>query len=259
MSRTVVQNGLSLGFALMIAGSVLVAPSPAAWIHIDNHSFEETPSSLADGTSSGQLRSNYLPGGIVIDWGLTLNGTFTNPWAFIRNPSETAPSFIDANDNSSTGGVPPGGDGKRHLYLVLQNGTGGWTVSQTLDEVFQAGTYTLSVAVGYPGGRVALDNYSISVLAGSTVLGSYGANGDDVPEAYFQDRSVTFDVLSNSEHLGQPITVALSANTTASSGTYKQMCFDNVRLQFIPEPGTLALLVGGLAGFACRPWRRRRR
>lgn len=125
------------------------------------------------------------------------------------------------------GGVPAG------VNAAYEDGG---TISQTLSATLaNTTTYTLKVAVGHRADRATLPNYTIGLLAGTTVLTS-ALNPIDPGAGLFG-----YTTLIYTSTASDPIGQALGIRFFTSAG---QLSFDDVTLDAspVPEPGTLALL-----------------
>jgi hypothetical protein len=213
-SRTVVVVDHTLNIAVPAAfdDNIFVYTAPAAMIN--NASFESPV--LADG--------NWPP---VPPDGWMVEGS-TGYTVGLWNP----PSGRFTGCEGS--GTPVGGDGANILYLCPKSGSGNNAiVKQTLAFPFQAGTYTLTAAVGTANGFTAAENNRLVMMQGSTQLSWTSIPQAQIPVGSFVDKSVTFVVPENSSYIGLPITIMLFSSVTSSSA--RMTCFDHVRLEFTPE------------------------
>jgi hypothetical protein len=147
-----------------------------------------------------------------------------------------------------------------------------------------AGVYTLKVAVGARAGQSTWNDvkYDIMLVANAingtdTAANKFGSSGGTIlgtpatttmvvlnalPDTTnVQDLTYTLVVPPGDPNIGAPIAVriamhnALTQNGVADPGApptgtnarFTQGNFDNVRLEYIPEPGALGLLAVGLA------------
>ncbi|HEX8915955.1 MAG TPA: hypothetical protein VF796_26645, partial [Humisphaera sp.] len=132
-------------------------------------------------------------------------------------------SFTNADDTGPTRGVLAApAAGKQHLFI---NGAG--TVRQTLDTTFLAGrTYKLTVAVGNRGDLV-MENYRISLFAGTTRIATVTGDGEAVPSFTFKDVSASAAaVAAGSPLVGQALRIELTNLGTKSGGGSHQVDFD---------------------------------
>ena len=227
---------LCVGIALMVVGSLLVGSASATFLDIQNASFESP--SLSDGGVSDE----------VPDWTVARAGAVIQTW----NPD--AASFTGAGGN----GTPLGGDGANLVYF-LSNTYFSYITNQ-LSNTLQAGTYTLTAAVGNINGVTGNDFQFGLYTTGTTTgyLASYFGSASELLSGQLADKTAVLNVTSSNPYLGQPIVIAIAGGTTA--GGY--VAFDNVRLDFVaapsPEPGTMILLGIGLLGLLCYAWQKRK-
>lgn len=157
------------------------------------------------------------------------------------------------------GWVTTGGTGSFHpssafFDLPLPNGSivaysNSGTISQTLSfSLAPNTTYTLSVDVGHRLDGYAT-NYTIDLLAGSMILGSFAGSNAVIPLGTFQNELLSFTS-------GATVPSGNLGIELFSAGI--QTDFDNVQLTALPapEPGSLVLLATGL-GLAFFVFRRR--
>jgi hypothetical protein len=223
------KNGL-VGIVALAIGTLVVGSSIGAPITVLNNSFE-TPS-LDD---NGEHQTFDAAG---VAWVPSATGRS------IWNPDGV--SFPGAAGN----GTPVGGDGANILYLL---GPGDSFVSNTLSGVFEAGTYTLTVAVGNLVGVGNARDFTFGLgLAPESYLGSFSGDFNDIPVGSLTDLSAQIIVSPGDPSVGQAIVITLAG----TGGGF--VTFDNVRLdlQPIPEPSTGALAVFAFVG--CSALLRRR-
>jgi hypothetical protein len=132
------------------------------------------------------------------------------------------------NSSAAAGkGLLPGtGDGA--VFARIR--TGGW-LSQTLNEVVQSGTYTLTFALG---NRLddAMGTNVVKLLAGATVLTNITVDAETaIANGTFQDFSVGYTT-SGGPVMGQALTVRVESGGGGLTG---EVNFDNVRLDFLPS------------------------
>jgi uncharacterized protein (TIGR03437 family) len=100
------------------------------------------------------------------------------------------------------------------------------TLSQALTAMLQNNTtYTLSALIGHRASNPRF-NYSLQLLAGSTVLAS--ANSLSLASNSFGTDSVTYSAGPNNALAGMPLTVVIS--TTGINGATTEVDFDNITL-----------------------------
>jgi hypothetical protein len=179
---------------------------------------------------------------------------FTNPLISPCNGPETCaynagnplPGWIIGGTNASAGQFQPSSsyfslpvpDG--NIVAYINNGS----ISQTLGVfVLPDSTYTLSVDVGRRFDFTGV-NYSLSLLDGSSVLGTCTQSGSNASIA-----AGTFADIALTCTTGASVPAGLLGIQLTGSGT--QVDFDNVQLSVAsavstPEPGALALTFAGL-------------
>ncbi|NJM37880.1 MAG: PEP-CTERM sorting domain-containing protein [Akkermansiaceae bacterium] len=195
--------------SILLLASSLAPVAQAASIFINNHSFESP--SVGNGSFTGAVPGWTITGGVA--------GAF-NP------ATPTHFSGIGATDG-------------------VQNGyaNAGATLSQTLTALFAADTqYTLTVDVGDRRDLV-FPTYFIELFAGSTLL--VQDNSSLTPNDGFLTSTLTYLSPASHPELGQPLQIRLRST---GSGI-QQVNFDNVRLDAVPEPSSLAMLAVGAMAF----------
>ena len=135
------------------------------------------------------------------------------------------------------------------------------TNEENTGEVFAAGTYTLTVDIGYgmgfgtDGGNATANfqllsydgiSYNYSVGAAATTVSAAtlaGHNGN------LQTYTFTLNLNGSEGFIGDDVVIFLQAQTT-TPGIWQNVSYDNVRLDFtaapIPEPSSVAMLLGGI-------------
>jgi hypothetical protein len=165
------------------------------------------------------------------------NPSFEDPVLFDNGFVGFAPEWDVVNSGTFNPLVPfsydfiPDGDN------VAYGGSGG-SLSQILDVSLQAGQlYTLEVEVGARGDGTPFPGYAVQLLAGGVVLAEESSLAP--APGTFETSVVTYLAPADDPMLGSLLEVRLVSNGIQTN-------FDNVRLDAIPEPGTLALLGLGL-------------
>jgi hypothetical protein len=184
----------------------------------------------ANGYGSGPGESNTTQDNPIPGW------TVTVAQSGIQNGLVS--SLYDGANSGLVGTNFAYNDGTAPFYQVL-SGPG---------STFEAGTYTLTVAVGTrPDVETAGAVLSLYTASGSS-LGTDIKN-DDVAgvSSYtgtFTDETLTLTVNSGDSEIGQTIAIALAGGNNKGLDNDD---FDNVRLTFdpIPEPSTYAMMLGG--------------
>lgn len=233
------------------------SPADAAPVTIQNPSFE-TDVDSTDPPGVGSVAANDGSAAYTMaPPGWTLN--YANNAALgVYNPPEGAGSYTNAGDGSPTGGTPTGGDGKL-IYFNTGFGSGNLAgIYQDLTEALQPNTtYTLTAAVGARIGRPAM-RYYIDLAttdqnpAAGQHIARFTTDGSDLVPGTFVDRSVTFVTgeAGTDPNVGKLLRVQLFAENTANE--VQSTDFDNIRLEAIPEPTGLGLLLLGGAGALAR-------
>ena len=237
--------------ALVVAWADPAAATPFPLI---NPSFEDPPGqpgywsgnpALPDSVPDGQ-QTRYPTG-----W-KAVNGTNRANLLVERNP--TAAEFSGAGGN---GALPAPALGSQALFNASTFNNDICVLSQDEDLVLTAGqTYTLTVSIGRglsdPLGWFA--GFSLIVVdeyTGSLTNKEFPSSENPAPGT-FKDFSLTFaadDYINDSVWDGDPLDVGF----IIGGGTYA----DNIRLDIVPEPSTLALLASGVLGLVAYAWRRK--
>ena len=151
---------------------------------------------------------------------------------------------------SSTNPLPAPADGNQIAYLVpgAQNSSS-LTTSNSLGTIAANMLYTLTVAVGNRSDNLFFDTgtYKIDILANGVSVGESTLAGSAIAHGTFSDLSATFTSPASGPLIGESLTVELKAIAGSAND---EAIFDNVRLTAtaVPEPSTVALLIGGSAG-----------
>jgi hypothetical protein len=187
-------------------------------IPISNPGFENP--TLADGAWQATIPN----------WTLTLASDSTaGPW----NP--TASHFS-----------PQASEGSNVVYVDTSSSTAGESIiSQQLSSSLAANTtYTLQVDVGYPNTTDNKD-YRIELTAGGQVL-AQDDNSLSLIQGGWKTSTINYTAAGDDPNLGDPLGIRLIAK--ASSGGYRQIEFDNVRLTSDPaitSPTNLTSILNG--------------
>lgn len=135
-------------------------------------------------------------------------------------------------------------DGNQYAYVNMFNPSVTGGIYQDVGALQAFSQYTLTVAIGSRADRINSPGI-ISLVNGIDNTGTVLATGGGLPgtQDTWQDYSVNF---TTGASVSGDLTVELSV---LGNGTTIQADFDNIRLQVasVPEPGTYALLGGGLA------------
>lgn len=148
--------------------------------------------------------------------------------AFVKLGDLLSNAFINGNGTGNGGG----------------NTAGAYLTQTVAANTFAGTTYTLMVDLGWRSDNVAFVSEADLIINGTTVI---KAQGTPPAQGYFSTFTATYVAAT----AGQSIAIKL-LNTGAS-----QANFDNVILNAIPEPGTIALSALGLGMLAFRLRRRR--
>lgn len=209
------KHTLAAGLAAALVGT----SAYAAPITVVNHSFEDD-----------DIPNNSFQNGVAAGWDTAGNVTGTQDFG---------------------GSTPVATDGEQHGVVSFQDFGGSPTsLSQVTGHTIAVGdTYTLTVDVGQVN-AFSGSQATIQLFGSTTGLGTALSNGGGTAEnagiapgsgAYLIDQTVTFTVLAGDAFVGEQLGIAFYN----SVGT--QTLFDNVRLEVVPEPSSLALLgLGGL-------------
>jgi len=206
---------LALAVMLGLAGS-----AGAAAITVANHSFEADD--LIDGHDSGALPTGWSKSG------------------------GAAVGYLDRNSGAYSTAILPTPDNTDGEQLAWSNFGGFY---QVLSDVLEADTtYTLTVDVGdrnntgFPGAVLRLGSgvtFASNLLAPTVV-------SNTTPDANWETWQTTFTTGAAPAGLDDPLRVEL----VDLGGV--QVLFDNVRLNAVPEPATLGMLVIGGVGVLLR-------
>jgi hypothetical protein len=128
------------------------------------------------------------------------------------------------------------------------------TTAASLGSIQANTSYTLTVAIGNVGGSDSVSNHypgnvSFSLLANGIAFATHTVPNGTVPDATFEDFSLTFQTPNSASIIGESLGIQLASLPTSGPGSGP--AFDNVTLDatsiaVAPEPSTYALLLGGL-------------
>jgi hypothetical protein len=298
------------GCLLALSTAWLLVSAQAASVTVPNGNFETIP---PDPNLDGD--NSYRTGDTSPPWnGDGLYGNlerFTNPSTFqsgwqLNGGAGANGRYGLQQPRSGTGAgqlfyqrdLPAGSDPAGNLVAPFE---GNFIAFVNMDDVdgfqqsvqsgvigaLEAGTYTLTVAVGARAGANWNDvKYDISLVA-SPVAGTTGTSGGTVlgtPASVTlvpltatvgnnaQDLTYSLTLNPGDPNIGLNYAIRIdSANTFIQNGVpdpgapingganarFTQGNFDNVRLDFtpVPEPSSVALVLCGLAIFGARAWR----
>ena len=228
-NRALALSLLTVGAVGGMSGVAWATPSPPTPIAIVNPSFE------ADTTPNGSSGSqDYWYYGSFTGW--TFNGVGGGGW---YHPS-TLEYPGGGNSSTAATGIPDGSQ-----VAFLQGGAGLKQILTT--NLVSNAAYTLTFYVGQRADVALPANYSVELLAGSSVLAS-AADPVNPAAGTFGLGSLTFTSQFFDPHAGLPLAIVLSMG--GGSGFVN---FDNLGLSvvtdaniFVPEPSGVALLAVGL-------------
>jgi hypothetical protein len=214
--------------SVLVASALAVATARATPIAIPNASFEN-PTTPTGGDGAP------IPGWVFNSQSGNLYGTSLIANAFI---SEGAAS----------------GNNYAWMFNDVAGKTDTITSAASLG-IIQANTdYTLTLAIGNVGGSDSVSNHSpgnvsFSLLANGVAFATDTVPNGTVPDATFEDFSLSFQTPSSGSIIGENLTIQLASLPTAGLGSGP--AFDNVTLDatsvaVAPEPSSWALLLGGL-------------
>jgi hypothetical protein len=223
---------LRRSFAIAAASIAAGLTAHAAPITVQNHSFENP------------VTSDYV----------SINGGL---------PGWSAPEFVNTYVVTNGGLVSftSGVTGNQALFFEPYADGGNSYVYQNTGEAFAAGTYTMTVDIGYglgfaTDGGNATANFQLLSYDGSSYNYSVGAAATTVSAATLaghngnlQTYTFTLNLNGTESFIGDDVVIFLQAQTT-TPGTFQNVSYDNVRLDFtaapIPEPSSVAMLLGGI-------------
>lgn len=238
--------------ALMVAGCLWTASASADLVSIANSSVE-TPL-LTNDTAKPGGDADFTA---VTSWSVSASSPDHN--SIWNPPGSDAPDSLGFGFVGASGdGTPSGGAGANIMNAYLANGDAYVYFYQDLAATLPAkGRYTLSVAVGERADGAA-GNYTIGIATSNMSLGTYLASSSggagNLTAGVFLDKNISYDVLPDDPNIGQHLRVVLYG---VSSGSTEKIAFDNVRLDYVPEPSALVLALAGLLGLIAYAWRKR--
>lgn len=247
-----------LGFPMALAVIVsLAVPVSAEWIPmtVNNFSFE-TPA-LSDGGWQA---------GAPTGWTMYVSGTGAHVGA--QNPQNSQYAGTTYVSPTQPGYLPAPAQGLQFCYVNV--GLSGGYISnatyiyQSLGKIEANYSYRATAAIGkrldftsFPSGWELSLRYGGSGWNG-TLLASINETQSQAPSpGTFVDLSCMFNSDNFPAAIGQTMYVVFKATPPNTSQLY-QLNLDNIRVEKIPEPSTIALLAGGLVGLLCYAWRKRR-
>jgi len=181
----------------------------------------------------------------------TSNDNLVQGWVFSTSNSDLFGTAALNLNFQGTGAA----DGSRYAFIDNSGKTQETiTSASSLGVITPLTTYTLTVAVGNvkPSDALAYGspgNVSFSLLANGVAFATQTVSKGTVPNATFEDFSLTYITPATGSIIGENLTIQL-ASQNSSGGDY-DAAFDNVTLDAIPEPTSVALLAAGALLLFC--------
>ncbi len=177
-------------------------------------------------------------------------------------PGWSAPADVNTyliNKTGPSGITATNVTGNQFLFFEPYFDGGNSYVYQNTSQAFAAGTYTLSVDIGYglggaTDGGNATANFQLLSYDGSSYNYTVGAAATTVSAATLAGHNgnllaytYTLNLNGTESFIGDDVVIFLQAQTT-TPGNWQNVSYDNVRLNFtpIPEPSSVAMLLGGI-------------
>jgi len=231
----------SLAIAACLIAVITAGSAFGALLPIVNPGFEQVQVSSGDPTpvtitavTVGGLQSVYYYNGAVASawvpgWSAVGDSDFSFKAGLQHNPTQFLPGF-------------PAGSNELFVNGII--------VGQTLADVLAAKTqYTLTVDVARRNDGTGFGGYTVTLLAGTTVIGSDAAgSGSLLPGDHLTSTVIVDSITLSPTLLGQALRIELTGPVN------NQAHFDSVQLDalMIPEPCSVLLLGCGVALFARR-------
>jgi hypothetical protein len=231
-------HSLKLTLAV-VAMAVLGSNAPAQFITVPNGSFENPSTSPPVAGNGDYFQVNNNNSTFVPDWTFndpsSVSGTLSNRFANIGNPG--------TSDGSRVG-----------FFNVGSGATGTATTNSPVTTISGSSTYVLTVSIGNtPGtgnfndpGTAVLNIFAQPATGPMILIGTNSINADTITDGTIQDLSATVFAPTAALYAGDGLYLQIEGVNTETNGESTQLLFDNVRLEAVPEPGTWALMLGGL-------------
>ena len=177
-------------------------------------------------------------------------------------PGWSAPADVNTYvvKNGGLVSFTSGVTGNQVLFFEPYADGGNSYVYQNTGEAFAAGTYTMTVDIGYglgfaTDGGNATANFQLLSYDGSSYNYSVGAAATTVSAATLAGHNgnllaytYTLNLDGTESFIGDDVVIFLQAQTT-TPGIWQNVSYDNVRLNYVaavPEPSSVAMLLGGI-------------